>query len=39
MKTHLMVRDTNAESVGFYRQLGYEDANVTVLARWLVDPA
>lgn len=36
-KLNLMVRHTNAEAVAFYRQLGYEDAEVTVLARWLGD--
>jgi ribosomal protein S18 acetylase RimI-like enzyme len=38
VKVNLMVRDGNAEALGFYRQLGYEDAKVTVLARWLIDP-
>lgn len=38
VKLNLMVRDGNAEALGFYRQLGYEDADVVVLARWLVDP-
>jgi hypothetical protein len=33
-----MVRDGNPEALGFYQQLGYEEAEVTVLARWLVDP-
>jgi ribosomal protein S18 acetylase RimI-like enzyme len=39
MKLNLMVRDGNAEALGFYQQLGYEDAHATVLARWLVDSA
>jgi ribosomal protein S18 acetylase RimI-like enzyme len=34
-KLQLMVRHDNAEALGFYERLGYEDANVTVLARWL----
>lgn len=37
VKLNLMVRDANAEALGFYRTLGYEDAGVTVLARWLAD--
>jgi ribosomal protein S18 acetylase RimI-like enzyme len=39
VKLQLMVRDGNAEALGFYRRIGYEDAAVSVLARWLVDPA
>jgi len=39
VKLNLMVRDGNAGALGFYRRLGYEDDGVTVLARWLVDPA
>jgi ribosomal protein S18 acetylase RimI-like enzyme len=35
VKLNLMVRDGNSEALGFYQQLGYEDAEVTVLARWL----
>jgi ribosomal protein S18 acetylase RimI-like enzyme len=38
VKLNLMVRNGNTEALGFYQQLGYEDAEVTVLARWLVDP-
>jgi ribosomal protein S18 acetylase RimI-like enzyme len=38
VKLNLMVRDGNPEALGFYQQLGYEEAEVTVLARWLVDP-
>jgi ribosomal protein S18 acetylase RimI-like enzyme len=38
VKLNLMVRDGNSDALGFYQQLGYEDAEVTVLARWLVDP-
>jgi hypothetical protein len=34
-----MVRDGNADALRFYRQIGYEEANVAVLARWLVEPA
>jgi hypothetical protein len=33
-----MVRHANAGATGFHERLGYEDAQVTVLARWLVDP-
>jgi ribosomal protein S18 acetylase RimI-like enzyme len=39
VKLQLMVRDGNAEALGFYRRIGYEVAAVTVHARWLVDPA
>jgi ribosomal protein S18 acetylase RimI-like enzyme len=35
-KIQLMVRRGNEEATGFYRGLGYEDADVVVLARWLV---
>jgi ribosomal protein S18 acetylase RimI-like enzyme len=35
VKLNLMVRHTNSEAIGFYERLGYEDAEVTVLARWL----
>ena len=35
VKVQLMVRDTNRETLRFYERLGYEDANVTVMARWL----
>ena len=38
VKLNLMVRNGNSEALGFCQQLGYEDAEVTVLARWLVDP-
>ena len=38
VKLNSMVRSGNTEALGFYQQLGYEDAAVTVLARWLVDP-
>jgi ribosomal protein S18 acetylase RimI-like enzyme len=39
VKVQLMVRDDNADALGFYQHLGYDDAHVTVLARWLVDSA
>jgi ribosomal protein S18 acetylase RimI-like enzyme len=39
VKLQLMVRDGNADALRFYRQIGYEEANVAVLARWLVEPA
>jgi ribosomal protein S18 acetylase RimI-like enzyme len=38
VKLQLMVRDDNPAALGFYQRLGYEDAETTVLARWLVDP-
>jgi ribosomal protein S18 acetylase RimI-like enzyme len=38
VKLNLMVRNGNDRALGFYRRLGYEDADVTVLARWLVGP-
>ena len=34
-KIQLMVRTTNKAVVGFYEHLGYADANVVVLGRWL----
>ena len=34
-KLQLMVRDENDAAQGFYRRLGYEDAHVTTLGRWL----
>jgi ribosomal protein S18 acetylase RimI-like enzyme len=39
VKLNLMIRHSNVEAVGFYQHLGYADANVTVLARWLRDPS
>lgn len=33
VKLNLMVRHSNAEALSFYQQLGYVDAEVTVLAR------
>ncbi len=38
VKLNLMVRHTNHEALSFYERLGYNDAEVTVLARWLRDP-
>jgi ribosomal protein S18 acetylase RimI-like enzyme len=35
VKLNLMVRHSNSAAVQFYEQLGYEDADVTVLGRWL----
>jgi GNAT superfamily N-acetyltransferase len=37
VKVHVMVRDSNHEVSAFYAGLGYEPAEVKVLARWL-DP-
>jgi hypothetical protein len=34
-KVQLMVRTGNRDVSAFYRRLGYEDAGVTVFARWL----
>jgi ribosomal protein S18 acetylase RimI-like enzyme len=34
-KVQLMVRSGNGDASDFYRHLGYEDAGVTVLGRWL----
>lgn len=34
-KIQLMVRDTNPAAAAFYAALGYEDAKVTVLGRFL----
>jgi ribosomal protein S18 acetylase RimI-like enzyme len=36
-KAELMVRDTNAEVIGFYERIGYDRAPVAVMQRWLVD--
>jgi ribosomal protein S18 acetylase RimI-like enzyme len=38
VKLNLMVRNGNDGALNFYRRLGFEDANVTVLAHWLVGP-
>lgn len=35
-KCNLIVRRDNDDALGFYQQLDYEDAAVTVLGRWLV---
>lgn len=35
VKVQLMVRESNAGVIGFYEALGYEDADVRVLGRWL----
>jgi ribosomal protein S18 acetylase RimI-like enzyme len=38
VKVQVMVRHANEAVAGFYDRLGYQDAEVKVLARWLVDP-
>lgn len=35
VKVQLMVRASNTDVLSFYDHLGYEDANVHVLAKWL----
>lgn len=35
LKVQLMVRHTNPGVLGFYEKLGYEDAETTVMGRWL----
>ena len=35
VKLNLMVRHSNSDALRFYKRLGYEDAEVTVLERWL----
>lgn len=35
VKVQLMVRASNQIATGFYDRLGYEDADVQVLAKWL----
>ena len=37
VKIQLMVRDSNEQVLAFYEHLGYEDAEVTVLSRWLTN--
>jgi ribosomal protein S18 acetylase RimI-like enzyme len=37
VKIHVMVRHSNKHVTAFYEGLGYEDAQVSVLARWLSD--
>ena len=39
VKLNLMVRHSNQEALGFYERLGYADAEVTVLSRWLHAPS
>jgi ribosomal protein S18 acetylase RimI-like enzyme len=34
-KVQLMVRHTNEKALGFYEHLHYEDAEVSVLAKWI----
>lgn len=38
VKMQVMVRRSNASALGFYERLGYEEADVTVLAHWLLPP-
>jgi ribosomal protein S18 acetylase RimI-like enzyme len=38
-KVQLMVRGANDEVRHFYERRGYEDASVTVMARWLTPPS
>jgi ribosomal protein S18 acetylase RimI-like enzyme len=35
VKVQLMVRQTNVEVSAFYEHLGYENSDVSVLAKWL----
>ncbi len=35
VKVNVMIRDGNADVLGFYERLGYSDDEVTVRARWL----
>jgi ribosomal protein S18 acetylase RimI-like enzyme len=35
VKVQLMVRSDNESSLDFYRRVGYESNDVTVLSRWL----
>jgi ribosomal protein S18 acetylase RimI-like enzyme len=37
VKIQVMVRHTNERVVSFYESRGYEDVDVSVLARWLRD--
>jgi ribosomal protein S18 acetylase RimI-like enzyme len=38
VKLQLMVRHSNQATSAFYERLGYDDAEVSVLARWLAGP-
>jgi ribosomal protein S18 acetylase RimI-like enzyme len=38
VKVQLMVRHSNQQATAFYERLGYDDADVSVLARWLAAP-
>ena len=38
VKVQLMVRSGNDAVLGFYEHLGYEDANVQVRSKWLIQP-
>jgi ribosomal protein S18 acetylase RimI-like enzyme len=37
VKVQLMVRHSNEAVAGFYQRLGYNDDEVRVLSRWLID--
>lgn len=39
VKVQLMVRGKDNQTLKFYERLGYEDASVTVMARWLTPPS
>lgn len=39
VKVQVMVRHSNQPVVAFYEKIGYEDADIYVLARWLDDDA
>lgn len=38
VKVNVMIRQSNADALGFYYWLGYQDGEVPVLARWLAEP-
>lgn len=38
VKLNLMVRRSNRTAIGFYERLGFSNAEVTVMARWLHEP-
>jgi ribosomal protein S18 acetylase RimI-like enzyme len=38
-KVQLLVRETNTDVIGFYAQIGFETAPVTIMQKWLRTPS